>query len=56
MKHQSVKQSSLFKIEDTRVVRTKRHCPRCGEGTFLAEHKDRFTCGACKYTEFKKAQ
>jgi len=29
-------------------------CPKCGAGVFMAEHKDRFTCGKCKYTEFKK--
>jgi len=27
-------------------------CPRCGPGIFLAVHKDRLTCGKCKYTEF----
>ncbi|MCD6403782.1 MAG: 30S ribosomal protein S27ae, partial [Nanoarchaeota archaeon] len=26
----------------------------CGPGVFLAEHKDRFSCGKCGYTEFKK--
>jgi ubiquitin-small subunit ribosomal protein S27Ae len=30
----------------------KKHCPRCGPGTFLAEHKDRFYCGKCHYAEF----
>ncbi len=29
-------------------------CPRCGAGTWLAEHKDRSTCGKCKYSETKK--
>ncbi len=29
-----------------------KHCPRCGPGIFLATHKDRLTCGKCKYTEF----
>lgn len=31
----------------------KKHCPRCGPGTFLAEHKGRVTCGTCHYTEFE---
>ena len=30
-----------------------RNCPRCGPGTFLAIHKDRATCGKCKYSEKK---
>ena len=35
-------------------VKSRRACPRCGSGIFLAEHKDRLTCGKCKYTEFAK--
>lgn len=30
-----------------------RTCPKCGAGTFLAEHKDRRTCGKCNYMEKK---
>jgi len=30
-----------------------RSCPRCGPGTFLAIHKDRSSCGKCKYSERK---
>lgn len=30
----------------------KRRCPRC-EDAFLAEHGDRFHCGACGFTEWK---
>jgi len=29
-----------------------RFCPRCGPGVTLAQHKDRVTCGKCKYSEF----
>jgi len=28
-------------------------CPKCGPGTFMAEHKDRLSCGKCGYTEKK---
>ncbi len=28
-------------------------CPKCGPGVFMAQHKDRITCGKCNYTEFK---
>lgn len=36
-----------FKIEDGKLIRTKKTCTECGEGTFMAEHKDRFHCGKC---------
>tara|TARA_Y100000310_G_C20667789_1_gene808575 strand:+ start:871 stop:1044 length:174 start_codon:yes stop_codon:yes gene_type:complete len=26
-------------------------CPKCGAGVFLAQHKDRKTCGKCGYME-----
>jgi len=29
-----------------------KNCPRCGAGTFLANHGNRHSCGKCKYTEF----
>ena len=28
-------------------------CPKCGAGVYLAEHKDRSTCGKCGYMEKK---
>ena len=31
---------------------SKKSCPRCGPGTFLADHKTRLYCGTCHYTEF----
>lgn len=43
----------LYKVENNKIVRLRRTCPKCGEGVFLAEHKDRFSCGSCGYTEFK---
>ncbi|MEM5790941.1 MAG: 30S ribosomal protein S27ae [Candidatus Aenigmatarchaeota archaeon] len=47
MKHKPVKISEYYKKE-------KRFCDRCGEGTFMAEHKDRWYCGKCKLTIWKK--
>lgn len=32
----------------------KKMCVKCGAGVFLANHKDRLSCGKCKYTEFLK--
>ncbi|BAB59623.1 ribosomal protein small subunit S31 [Thermoplasma volcanium GSS1] len=46
----------LYEIADGKLVRKHRFCPRCGPGVFLAEHADRFTCGRCGYTEFKKVK
>jgi small subunit ribosomal protein S27Ae len=34
--------------------RKRKVCPRCGAGVFLAEHADRYSCGKCGYTEFRK--
>jgi ubiquitin-small subunit ribosomal protein S27Ae len=33
----------------------KKTCPKCGAGVFMAEHKNRISCGKCGYTEFKKS-
>jgi len=30
-----------------------RSCPKCGPGVFLANHKDRLTCGRCGFMEKK---
>ena len=47
---------NLYDIQDDKIVRKKRTCPKCGEGTFLAQHKDRESCGKCSYTEFTKKE
>lgn len=41
-----------YKINGGKLEKAK-SCPRCGEGTFMAQHKDREYCGGCHYTEFK---
>jgi len=43
-----------YSKEGDKLERKRRFCPKCGVGYFLAEHKDRYTCGHCGYTEFKK--
>ncbi len=48
-----MKKIEFFKIEGDRINRIRKHCPKCGPGVFLAEHKNRFSCGSCGYTEFK---
>ncbi len=48
------KASNFYKIEDDKLLRTHRTCPKCGTGYFLADHYDRWTCGKCGYTTFKR--
>lgn len=45
---------AVNKFYDVSGKRIRPSCPRCGPGVFLGEHKNRFACGKCKYTEFKK--
>ncbi|AAR39030.1 NEQ176 [Nanoarchaeum equitans Kin4-M] len=40
-----------YEIKDGKLIRKKKVCPRCG--SFMAEHKDRYHCGKCGYTEWK---
>ena len=46
--------NDLYEVSDDKVTRKRRFCPKCGDGVFLGEHKDRSSCGKCGYTEFKK--
>jgi len=45
-----------YEVREKGFVRKNRFCPRCGDGVFLAKHKDRLSCGACGYTEWKKTE
>jgi ubiquitin-small subunit ribosomal protein S27Ae len=44
----------FYQVKGGKVERLRKECPRCGRGVFLAEHRDRLTCGKCGYTSFKK--
>ncbi len=50
----NVKITDLYEIKGDRITRKKEACPKCGDGVFLAEHKDRKTCGKCAFTRFNK--
>ena len=41
-----------YKVEGSSIKR-ERCCPKCGTGYFLADMKNRFYCGHCKYVEMK---
>jgi small subunit ribosomal protein S27Ae len=44
---------AMYKIEGEKVSRTRPMCERCGPGYFMADHKDRYTCGHCGFTRYK---
>ena len=46
--------SKYYKVEGDKLERTHRTCPKCGTGYFLADHYDRWVCGKCAYTVFKR--
>ncbi len=46
---------SVYKIEGDKVARLRPTCERCGPGYFMADHHDRFTCGHCGFTRYKRA-
>ena len=46
--------SMLFEITGDSVKRKNRACPKCGQGIFMAGHKNRVACGKCGYTEWRK--
>lgn len=39
----------MYDTSGDKLVRKNPFCPICGEGVFLARHKDRMTCGRCGY-------
>jgi small subunit ribosomal protein S27Ae len=54
-KKKSTRVFTYYKIQDGGALQRKlKACPRCGPGTFLAEHYDRFSCGKCGYGEYKR--
>ncbi len=43
----------MYGLKGDTLERTHRSCPKCGPGTFLAEHANRRSCGRCGYSESK---
>lgn len=43
----------LYNAKGETLARTHKSCPKCGPGTFLAEHDNRRSCGRCGYMESK---
>lgn len=44
---------NYYQIDGDKLVRLRKECPKCGGGSFMAQHNDRESCGKCGYTEFK---
>ena len=47
------KRYALYEAKGDKVERKNQFCPKCGPGIFMANHKDRKTCGKCGYMEKK---
>jgi len=43
-----------YVITDGKLERRLPFCNRCGRGFFMADHGDRYSCGRCGFTIFKK--
>ncbi|MCD6478775.1 MAG: 30S ribosomal protein S27ae [Candidatus Diapherotrites archaeon] len=46
--------SKFYEYKGDSLDRLRPFCPKCGPGVFMAEHKDRYTCGSCGYTKWKE--
>lgn len=45
-----------YDVKGDELTRKKQLSPKGGPGVFMAEHKDRKTCGKTGYTEFNKKE
>lgn len=45
--------SKAYEVSGDSLKRNKKSCPKCGDGVWMASHKDRNTCGKCGYMEKK---
>ncbi len=49
----SSSKSSAYEVSNGEIDKKSKYCPKCGPGTFMASHEDRYTCGKCGYMEKK---
>jgi len=47
---------SYYKVDEKELKRVLPFCERCGPGYFMANHGDRYTCGHCGFTRYKRAE
>mgnify|MGYP000188551228 FL=1 len=48
--------SRYYIIKEDRVERRLPFCERCGPGYFMADHGDRYACGQCGFTRYKRGK
>ncbi|MCK5039793.1 MAG: 30S ribosomal protein S27ae [Candidatus Aenigmarchaeota archaeon] len=51
-KHKKVDISKKYEVSDNKLTRKFKKCPKCRN--VLADMKDRYYCGYCRYTEILK--
>lgn len=47
---------SYYKVDEKGLTRLRPFCERCGPGYFMADHSDRYTCGHCGFTRYKRTE
>jgi len=52
-KKESRKLHKAYEVSGDSLKRKNKTCPKCGSGVFMAEHKDRYSCGKCGFMEKK---
>jgi small subunit ribosomal protein S27Ae len=45
---------ACYKIDEIGLTRLRPFCERCGPGFFMADHGDRYACGHCCFTRYKR--
>jgi small subunit ribosomal protein S27Ae len=45
---------TYYKLGDENLTRLRPFCERCGQGYFMADHGDRYTCGHCGFSRYKQ--
>ena len=43
-----------YKVDATGLARLRPYCERCGPGYFMADHGNRYACGHCGFTRYKR--
>ncbi len=47
---------NLYEKSGDKITRKNKSCPKCGSGTFMAKHSNRWYCGNCHYMEISKKE
>lgn len=50
-KKKSFSRYKMYNVSGDKVENKNKSCPKCGTDSYLAEHKNRRTCGKCGYLE-----